>query len=495
MDSQNTVSTIEQEVSRFCAERDLGTGKRVVVAVSGGPDSVALLLALSRLRGELGLELHGAHLDHGTRGESSASDAIFVAELFADLGLGLTAERADVPAFRKSRRLSLEDAARRVRYAFLSRVAKEQGAHAVALGHTRDDQAETVLLNILRGTGLTGLRGMRPITTMSAEEGEVVLARPLLPVSRAQTAAYCHALGIEPRLDESNESLDMTRNRLRIQLVPALELYNPAVKQALVRLSRSAADALALLDDSVEAVWHDAVSGGPGWLSIDKGRFIAMAPAVRTHLLRRALLEVKGDLDRIDQSHIDTMAKRVLAGPAGRSLDLPGGIRFSTGYGGATIAQGAQDLCPLPPLDGEQVLKTPGETIISGWRITSERIDEDRGARAESEFTSDIGTANVFTALLSTDAVGDRLSVRPRSPGDRFQPLGMSGRKKLQDFMVDSKVPRAWRDRVPLVVTPTGIAWVVGWRIAEWAKVPRDGGPTLCIKFHRSGAGHSIWLS
>lgn len=490
MEKHKTVSPIDREVGRFYAEQCLGTGKRLVVAVSGGPDSVALLLALNRLKDELGLDLHGAHLDHGIRGKYSSADARFVVELFKDLGLAITVKRADVPAFRKNKRLSLEDAARRVRYAFLSRVAKEQKASSIALGHTLDDQAETILLNLLRGTSLPGLRGMQPIASRTGEHGEIFLVRPLLKISRAQTATYCDSLGVKPRLDESNASMAPTRNRLRLQLIPELEQYNPAVKQALVRLSRGASDVLTFLDDSVEAVWHKAVSGGSGWLSIDKSHFIAMAPSIQTHLLRRVLLEVKGDLDGIYQSHIDTMA-RLLPGRAGRSLDLPNGIRFHSGYGEVTISQGGEDLCPLPLLNGENDIRTPGETVIQGWRITAEVVRNKHHLSSEPELAPGFGRADMFTALLSASAVGDRLSVRTRSPGDTFQPLGMLGRKKLQDFMVDSKVPRAWRDRVPLVVTPTGIAWVVGWRVADWAKTQRDSGSALHVKFQQRRAGHS----
>ena len=454
-----------------------GGARSMVVAVSGGPDSLAMLISLSRLTPDLGLKLHGAHLDHGLRGDASRADATFVASTFRRLGIDLTSERADVASFREAQHLSVEEAARELRYSFLARVAAEHRADAVALGHTSDDQAETVLMNIIRGAGLVGLKGMEPVARRTFAGTELLFVRPLLRLARQDILAYCEALKLSPRLDESNTSNELTRNQVRMELLPLLEAYNPAVRDALVRLSHTAAQQVHYLDRRVDEIWQEAVRREPGQVTLDREVFLGLDPALQAHLLRHAIAKVMGDLKGIEQGHLDEMA-RLIEGPAGRTLDLPRGIRFSVSYDEATLSSGEGDPCPLPPLEGSHTLAVPGETIAGGWRVTADVVEAQRqrsslGDAAGPADGLELGPDGLV-AQVSHEALGAPLSVRGRRPGDRFQPLGMSGHKKLQDFMVDAKIPKQWRDRVPLVVSPKGIAWVAGWRIAHWAAV-RDG--------------------
>ncbi|MCH7787615.1 MAG: tRNA lysidine(34) synthetase TilS, partial [Chloroflexi bacterium] len=346
------VTRLHRHVRSALERSGLTSGKLLVVAVSGGPDSLALLYSLHSLKDELGLRLHGAHLNHKLRGDASDSDARFAAETFRGLGIAFTLEEADVAAFRQQHKLSLEEAAREVRYAFLARVAAEQHADAIALGHTSDDQAETVLMHIIRGSGLTGLRGMETVTRRVFDGKETALIRPMLQVSRKETLAYCRALELEPRQDESNLSLEFGRNRVRLELIPMLEQYNPAVRDALVRLSHSASQDMAYIQGQVDKVWRDVVSETQNCVTLNKNAFARLEPAIQGHLLRRAVSHAKGDLEDVEQNHVDDMA-RLMTGRAGRSLDLPGGLRFSVGYAEATLAPAEQDPCPLPPLDGE----------------------------------------------------------------------------------------------------------------------------------------------
>ena len=488
MSTDKAVARLERRVKRAMVESGLTEGKLLVVAVSGGPDSLALLYALRRLRAELGMELHGAHLDHGLRAGAAAADAHFVAETFRELGIEFTSEQTDVSSYRKRHKLSLEEAAREVRYTFLTRVASEAQADAVAVGHTSDDQAETVLMHIIRGSGLAGLRGMEPSSRRTVGDMELVLVRPLLGVSRADTREYCRALDLEPRRDESNQSLQPARNRIRLELLPTLEEHNPAIRDALVRLSRSAAQAITYLDDEVEDVWPQAVREDRDHVALNKNVFGQLAPALQAHLLRRAIGFVKGDLREIEQSHVEDMV-RLMGGPAGRRLDLPGGVQFAVEYDKAFIAAAEIDLCPLPSLDGESRLQVPGETLIHGWRITATALETSPNDAApatieerDEKDTGEYGPGGL-EVRLSDDLLSGPLHIRARRRGDRFQPLGMSGSKKLQDFMVDSKIPRRWRDRVPLVCSPRGIAWVVGWRAADWATVKEGQTRQLRLRF------------
>ena len=469
------VARVHRQVRGALEQVGLAPGKLLVLAVSGGPDSLTLLHALHHLQDDLDLRLHGAHLDHGLRGEASRADARYVADAFARLGIGLTLEEADVAGYRQTHRLSVEEAARKVRYAFLARVAAEQRADAVCLGHTADDQAETVLMHIIRGTGLTGLRGMEAAARSSINGAEVVLARPLLHITRRQTEEYCSALNLEPRRDESNLSVDLKRNRVRAELLPTLQDYNPRIREALIRLSHSAALDMDFIEEEVERQWGVVARLDDGLVSLDRGAFSQLPQSVQMHLLRRAFLAVKGDLEDMEQYHIEEMG-RLMSSSAGRSLDLPGGLRFAVGYSDATLAPSALDLCPLPVLQGEHWLQVPGETLLAGWRVTADVVDRGPAHHASDTDRTVAQSYATHAAYLDHDHLGGELRVRSRLPGDRFQPTGMAQGKRLQDFMVDAKIPRTWRDRVPLVVSSRGIAWVVGWRTAEWARA-RDEDP------------------
>ena len=478
MAREGLIERLEARVVDAAARCGLAPDDVVLVAVSGGPDSLALLHALARTRRETSLRLHAAHLDHGLRGAESEADAAFVAKTCRGLGLDLASEAADTEAFRRTHRLSLEDAARRLRYRFLARVAAGLGARAVAVGHTLDDQAETVLMNIVRGAGLTGLRGMSESSSRRIEGTEVHIVRPLLAgVSRSDTEGYCAALGLSPRQDSSNSSLLMLRNRIRHEVMPVLARVNPQVRDAILRLSESARRDLEYLERAVDDAWTDVASVLGDRILVDRAGFAGLDASVGAHLLRRAVGLASDGLSDLGLGHVDEMLD-LLNGPAGRSIDLPGGLAFGMGYREATLGPAGLETCPLPRLTGEVEIEVPGETPVGGWRVVAECSAGAGDAEAGAICTS-----------ISARAASGGLRVRSRRPGDRFQPLGMDGTKKLQDFMVDCRIDRSWRDRIPLVAGECGIAWVVGWRLAEWARpmgtsddvrlcfIPPDDGP------------------
>ena len=472
----NPAARVRRAVRAALESVGLARGKLLVVAVSGGPDSLALLHALHSLSGELGLRLHGAHLDHALRGAASDADARFVAGEFRRLRVAHTCERADVAAYRRAHKLSLEEAAREVRYDFLARVAAQNDADAVALGHTADDQAETVLMRLLRGSGLAGLRGMRTLSARSHAIGEIALVRPLLAVPRADTVAFCREQGLSPRRDASNESTEMLRNRVRLELIPQLESYNPAVRRALLRLARSSARDMAYIEGQVDAALPAVASRTPGGVTLDRAAFARLHPSIQAHLVRRAYAIVRGESRDLEQYHLDETV-RLMGGSAGKSLALPGGVTFAVGYDQATLTLGDPAPCPLPLLEGRHRLAIPGNTTAGEWQVSAAFAERD----GPDERTRDAESGPPYTALLDAAGIGDTAWLRTREPGERFQPLGMTHTKKLQDFMVDAKIPREWRDRVPLLVTPRGVAWVAGHRIAHWARA-RNGSQALRVR-------------
>ncbi len=475
MPKDKIVTKVHQRVADALDQACVEAGTCLIVAVSGGPDSLALLHALCRIREDRDLRLHGAHLDHGLRGAASDADAAYVAQTFEGLGIPYTVEKADVAAKRRREKLSVEDAARRLRHGFFARVAADLGADTVALGHTFDDQAETVLLHLIRGSGLTGLRGMTHASEMDAEGRQLRLLRPLLRVTRLETAEYCRSIGVEPRVDESNFSPQLTRNRVRLELLPLMEEMNPAVKESLVRLSRSVAADLAFLEGEVDGVLDSTLSVADGMVAIDRERVLVLHPSIRNHLIRRAVVLAKNDMADLRQAHVEEMG-RLISGPAGTALDLPGGLRFAVSYEVATLGPKQQLSCPLPPLPAGTEIQVPGETRLGAWRVTT-RLSENTDPPPDEG--SD-GTR--FAQTFDLSGLGGGLVLRGRTPGDRFQPLGMDHSKKLQDFMVDGRIPREWRDDVPLLVSPRGIAWVVGWRVAHWARLREDTREALRVE-------------
>ena len=479
MDSPDIVTRIERDV-RTAIEAARLTGKRMVVAVSGGPDSLAMLYALHRLQDELNLTLHVAHLDHRLRGEDSAADADFVAKTCAKLGICCTVEDADVSAFQRKHRLSFEEAAREVRYRFLAQVAEQVGAAAIALGHTSDDQVETVLMNIVRGSGLRGLRGMLPTSQRRIDEINVTLFRPLLNLSKQDTTAYCQALDLNPRFDESNRSIEMTRNRIRLELLPLLREMNPAFGDAVLRLSKNVDDALAVVNNAVNAAWSRVISAEGSAIRIDRAKFRALDAAVRTHLIIRVLSQVKGEARGIERVHIEEATRAVLGSP-GTQLHLPDGLRLAVEQRSAVIYVG-DGVFAASSFDAS-LLTVPGVTTVGEWRITTQRIETSLGKSPRYEVEQ---SPERFVERFGCAVDIASLKVRTRLKGDRFQPLGMSGTKKLKDFMIDDKIPNSTRDSVPLIVTSRGIAWVVGWRIAEWAKVDDDDRDCLEITVERA---------
>ncbi len=469
---------LEQRVSRFMQEHHLvSSGCCLLVAVSGGADSTCLLHILAGGKEELGIRLHVAHLNHQLRGPESEADARYVADLASQLGVPATIEKRDVKAYQKEKRISLEEAAREVRYRFLADTASVIGASRVATGHTLNDQVETILMHLVRGTGTRGLIGLKPSSQWRLNGKRITVVRPLLEVSHQETADYCQHYQLMPRMDASNLSLSPLRNRIRHQLLPLLQSYNPRVAEALLRTAGIAADELALLDEESARLWGKAAQKQGGTIILDKEGLYKLPPALRRHLLRAAIEELLGNLKDIETRHIEEIVA-VLDKPAGKQISLPGGLLFAVDYDRYLLGVEPTVLCPFPVLEREFALKIPGETRLPGWQVEATIV--------EPSLIKVIGLIdNDFTAYLDFDKAGSELMVRSRKPGDQLQPLGLSQPKKLGEFMIDARIPRAWRGRIPVVFSPEQILWLVGYRIDERVKVTEETKKVLKLQFKR----------
>ena len=441
-----------------------------MVAVSGGPDSVCLLHVLSSLVDELGLTLHIGHLDHGLRGKESFDDSEYVASLSERLQIPVTVGHADVKAYQASTGMTLEEAAREVRYSFLSEVCQSAGAGYIVTGHTRDDNVETILLHLVRGSGTRGLVGLRPLTTREIDGDEVTIVRPLIDITRDETVGYCRDFALEPRTDSSNLELSPLRNKIRLKLLPMLAVYNSNISDALLRMSSSAASELDYLDRQLEDIWDNIVTIEGDVMTLDREGLAGVHPALKRHLLRACLQKLPGGLKDIESVHVEDMLD-LLDKPAGRRIDLPRGLVFEAGYGGYLLGPEAGLDNPGPRLNGEYILNIPGTTDLPGWKVAIEVV--------KAMDTDD----NPLTAFVDIGSAPKPLIVRTWKNGDHFQPLGMGAEKKLGEFMIAARIPRDLRRNIPLVVSASGIVWLVGFRLDERYKVAPESKRILKISF------------
>lgn len=466
-------------------------GQAVVVGVSGGADSLCLFHLLRDLAPALDIRLHVAHLNHGLRGADADADAEFVAELAAAWGLPCVVGRADVAALAATPGVSLEEAARHARYRFLAGVAAEAGAAAVAVGHNADDQAETVLMHFLRGSGVAGLRGMSPKTPLNdyrlgraAAAPPCLLVRPLLKTPRADIEAYCAGHGLTPRYDRSNEDTTFYRNRLRHELLPLLESYNPNIRDVLARTAEALAGDYELLRAQLEVAWAaTALPAGPDEVRFDLARWRELPAGLQRATVREAVARLRRSLRDIGWEHVETAAQLARRGATGQRATLPAGLALEVGYDALRVVDaGAAGLFDLPQISGPMALPDEGALDLGGgWRVEVARAP---ATALPPDLAAD---PDPWAAWLDADAAGPALTLRPRAPGDRFCPQGMGGRRaRVNEFMINAKTPRAARERWPLVVGRSGIVWLPGLRVDDRAAIGPATVRAYRIRFTRA---------
>ena len=453
------LSNVKETITKYSL---LTPGDRVVVAVSGGPDSVCLLHVLLLLSKDLDLSLHVAHLDHMFRGRESAGEALFVADLAKKLSVPATVEQFDVPALCRERGLSAQAGAREARYAFLGRVAREVNAARIATGHTASDQAETFLLRLTRGAGVSGLAGIPPIREN--------IIRPLIGATREEVLQHLASYRMSFVSDPSNTKPVYTRNRVRSELLPVLMRFNPRMVQtlaweaSLLRDEDSAAEAC--LDIQAEGI---LVRAGDSIAVVREG-FSRLPRAYQRRMLRRAVDAAGGEASRLSSVQIEEAVAFLLSAQTGRAMELPHGLRIIREYDRFLFQEQATALTCSATLPVPGISSVPELAIEVETRILVAKGGEDEASVLEREGCLPGPDAEnyVWQALFDYDKIGRKITIRNRLAGDWFCPSGMGGkRKKLQDFLVDSKVPRRMRDRVPLLAAQDDIAWVAGLRTDE----------------------------
>ncbi|MDE0467845.1 MAG: tRNA lysidine(34) synthetase TilS [Candidatus Poribacteria bacterium] len=450
-------------------------GETVIVAVSGGADSLALLYGLHALRTQLNCQLHVAHLNHCLRPEADA-DADFVQQHATHLELPCTIRHAEVPLLMKQWKLSVEASARRARYQFYEDVCTQIRATKVALGHHRDDTAETVLMNLIRGSGTTGLKGIAPVR-------DVKFIRPLAGFTRQQIEVFLTSVGLVPRQDSTNADTRYLRNRIRHELIPLLKSdYNPNIKAGLSRTS----DVLGAESEYLDTVTQEAFEASrirdsakidalatSGSVALDRAKFQQYHIAIQRRILRRSFAEMLGYTGDLYFAHCETMLNLIEGDSPNTVLALPNGLRFRRAYQCLIfeISTGA-----IETESFGYPLAVPGKSSITA--LNAEIIAELGDIRSrealnlpDGKFEAVFDYEKLKEAFANLASEIPPLTIRNRQQGDRFQPYGMRGTKKIKDFLIDAKVPRYERDRIPLLVCGGEILWIVGYTTNERFKI------------------------
>jgi tRNA(Ile)-lysidine synthase len=440
-------------------------GPALLVGVSGGGDSVALLYILRALAARFQFRLAIAHLDHGLRGEAARRDALFVAQLGARLRLPVHRQAVDIRRVAREGKLSLEEAGRLERLRFFQALAAAEGFTGVALGHHADDNAELVLMRMLRGSGGMGLAGMAPQRPL-VNEGPLLI-RPLIERRRREIRAFLQRAGLVHTDDASNRDPRFLRNRIRHHLVPILKAdYQPAVVDLLLRQAELFRGEEAWLQEVTAAeLARIRLREEAGLLELDAVALQACPEALQRRILREALRRLKGDLRRISFQHIEALRALLVQAAPGARVALPDGLQARCGEGALRLGSGPAERPGTQAVAFHYLLDGPGPYAIpeSGVRLSLTAQPGGCGAARQP--------AGQHEAFFDMDKLRFPLVVRNFRAGDRFLPLGVNGSQKLKKFFIDHKVARAERCRCPLLISNHQIIWIVGHRTSEVAKV------------------------
>jgi tRNA(Ile)-lysidine synthase len=456
----------------------------IVVGVSGGPDSLCLMSVLRKA----GYRIIVANFNHKLRPDAD-TDANIVEQTATRLNLVSVIESGDVRAYAEEEKLSIEEAARNMRYHFLMEQAHRFNAQAVAVGHTADDQVETVLMHFLRGAGLAGLKGMNYRTIIHMFDPQIPIVRPLLDTWREETIVYCAANGFRPRHDPSNASLDFFRNRLRHLLIPTLESYNPRFREVVWRTSRSLAGDYEILLNVLEETWKVCVvQENADFIAFDSAALTKQPIGLQRNLIQRAIGRIHPDELDISYATLERAANFISDENHHVRLDLSGGVHLLREGVLIYVVAGKATLpierWPQMPDESNTIpLKIPSQVVLSGgWTLNCERWNIASLALEEARSNND-----PFQAWVDANGISDALELRVRQEGDRFQPLGMDGHEmKISDFFINVKLPQRARERWPLLCMGEKVVWVPGYRPAHPFRLTESTRQVLYFSMTRS---------
>lgn len=449
---------IEEILNNECG---LVKDRPIIVGVSGGPDSLCLMETLR----QAGYPLVVAYFDHQLRPESSL-DARMVEKTATRLMLACIIDGADVRSYADENKMSIEEAARTLRYRFMFDLARRRNAQAVAVGHTADDQVETVLMHFLRGSGIAGLKGMSYRSIIKVFDPEIPVVRPLLDLWREETVLYCAVNGLRPHYDSSNDSLNFQRNRIRHLLIPNLESYNSKFRETILRMSQSLKGDYAFMMETLENTWRETVIAmDEDVITFESDLLSKYSLGLQRNLVKHAMQTLRPGVD-ISFSVLERAATMINSGAHSTRVDLKAGLRMfresNLIYICTLDAELPFDLWPqMPDSSSSITIVTAGQAALAGgWKLNCERWRLPALAWEQAERNED-----QFQVWLDAERLPESFELRARRPGDYFMPLGMDGHsQKLSDFFVNEKIPQRARERWPLLCMGDEIIWVPGYR-------------------------------
>jgi len=449
-------------------------GDRIVVGVSGGPDSITLLNLLYRYSEFYQIRLICAHLNHNFRPGDAEKDAEYVKEFCRARHIPCVAEFVDVPDMAAKGGLSSEQAGRKARYGLFNRVLNENKFNKIAVAHNMEDQVETVLMRLIRGAGTEGLGGIRPV------RGNII--RPLLETPRALIEEYCVKNRLNPVTDKSNFQPVYYRNKIRLELLPYIKAnYNGGIERALLDMAQILRQENDYLDGACRKIFKEYVSEAEtGRLEFRREDLMGLHNAVRRRVLRMGVEYLKGNTDNLEFGHIEQVCALLESGKTGKRINLPRGLVAGIEYG-KVFLDDKQD--SKKALDGVYRLVIPGTTRLHEINgiIEADIIGVDRYVKQKD--------CDNNTAFMDFEITGRNLMASKRKEGEKFIPLGMKGTKKLKDLFIDAKVPREKRDCIPIIRNEHGIVWVAGHRIDDKYRINKSTGQVLKLEYRQDLTG------
>ena len=433
----------------------LAKGDKVLVGVSGGPDSVALLHILKALREEYSLELFVVHVNHMFRGEEARKEAQFVGDLATSWGIDHQIFTEDVGKFARDNRLSPQDAGHQIRKQIFQKLKEKKGFTKLALGHHSGDRVETLLIHLIQGTGLEGLAAMAP--------RDQWLIRPLASVKKEDIISYCQSYGLTYCLDPSNAKDIYLRNKVRLNLLPYLEReFNPNITETLLKLESIVAEENRYMEEKVKGIEGEVLKKpSKGKIEIDLKRFNDEPLAIKRRLVRSIFHSLRPESQGLSFNNTEQVIEMVLANKGHKELNLPLGIQVAKGY------------TTIEFIDTENVEDTKIEQFHYSWELPGELFIPQLNILLEGYYTWERPPTppHFSRVVLDGDKISSRLEVRSRQKGDRFQPVGMEGTKKLKDFYIDRKIARDLREVIPVILSGEEIIWLPGIAISEKVKI------------------------
>lgn len=447
----------------------------IILGLSGGPDSMVLLHILLYVRERISFNLVVAHINHGVRGEEALKDEKFTEKVAKELGLDFFSTKADMIGLAKEKNISEEEAGREIRYGFFRKLIKELGHGKIAVAHNRNDQAETLLMRIMRGTGIDGLSGM------SFKSDDII--RPILDINRWEIEKYVEDNSIETVVDKTNLETIYSRNKVRLELIPYIkENFNPNIIDTLFRLSENAKLDSSFLEEWSGKVYKSISKEKSASVVMKSDLFMEEDKAVKNRIIRKAIYNLIHTLQGIEEVHISSVVDLFNKGETGKRIDLPHNLLAKVSYNNLIIEKDINE-------DMAEVCENKEETILQIGQNYLEEYNLEISLKIIDR--KDINFKNVSSNVkfFDYDIMNEEIWIRTRNPGDRFAPIGMKGRKKIKDYFIDEKIPRDLRDEIPLLMCGENIIWVIGYRMSEDYKVKKETRSVLRVEYKNKLGG------